>query len=99
MLLYWVVFCDIVCQVFLSLFLEYVEMVLSDYFFDPIKYHVYCTRYFIGSMMLCLGPRSEERRVAPLRLKNYMVLKARCIPTKRHWHVELKVYYTSLCLI
>ena len=44
---YRVVFFDIFCQVFLSLFPEYVETVLSDSVFDPIKYHVYCSRHFL----------------------------------------------------
>ena len=34
---YRVVFCDIFCQVFLFLFLEYVEMILSDSVSEPIN--------------------------------------------------------------
>ena len=43
---YRVVFCDMVRQIFLFLFLEYVEMVLSDSIFDPIKSHVDCLEIF-----------------------------------------------------
>ena len=48
------VFCDIVCQVFLSLFPEYVAMVLSDSVSDPIKYHVNCLRSFFFSVLLTM---------------------------------------------
>ena len=41
---YWVVFCDIIRQVFLYFSPEYVEMILIAY---PIKYHVYCSGYFL----------------------------------------------------
>ena len=44
---YRVVFCVVVCQVFLSLSPEYAGMVLSDSISDPIKYHVYCSRSFL----------------------------------------------------
>ena len=44
---YRVVFCDIFCQVFISFFPEYVEMVFLDSVSDPIKYHVYCTISFL----------------------------------------------------
>ena len=50
---YWVVFCDIVCQVFLSLFPEYTEMVVSDSISDPIKSHVYCSIYFFVYYTVC----------------------------------------------
>ena len=30
---------------------------------------------------------------------SYNMFKARCRPTKHHWHVELNVYQTSLCLL
>ena len=48
---YRVVICDIVCQVFLSLFPEYVEMVFPDSVSDLIKSHVYYLIYFL----LCLS--------------------------------------------
>ena len=51
---YWVVFCDIVCQVFLSLSPEYVKMVLSDSVSDPIKYDVYCSRCFCFAVPLTM---------------------------------------------
>ena len=54
MMPYWVVFCDIVCQVFLYLFPEYVEMVLSDSVSDPIKSHVYCLRSFCFAVLLTM---------------------------------------------
>ena len=44
---YRVVFYDIVCQVFLSLFPEYAEMISPDSVSDPIKYHVYRSIYFM----------------------------------------------------
>ena len=43
---YWVLFFDIICQVFLSHFPEYVEIILSYSVAYPIKYHVYCCGYF-----------------------------------------------------
>ena len=49
---YWMVFCDMVCQVFLSLFPEYAEMVLSDSVSDPIKSNVYCKIYFCFAVLL-----------------------------------------------
>ena len=42
MVTYWVVFCDIIHQVF-PFFPEYVEMILSYSVSDPIKSHVYCS--------------------------------------------------------
>ena len=48
---YRVFFGDIVYQVLLSLFPEYVEMVLLDFISDPIKYYIYCTGYF--SLLFC----------------------------------------------
>ena len=42
MVLYWVVFCDIIREVFLYLLLEYAEMILSYSDSDPIKSHIYC---------------------------------------------------------
>ena len=46
----WVVFCDIICHVFLSLLPEYLEMVFSYYVSEPIKSHA----YFSGSFLfLC----------------------------------------------
>ena len=44
---YWMVFCDITRQVFLSSFLEYVEMILTYSIAYPIKYHVYCSGCFL----------------------------------------------------
>ena len=49
---YWLVFCDITRQVFLSLFPEYVEMVLSYSISDPIKSHVYCSGFFAVTLMM-----------------------------------------------
>ena len=40
--------------VFLSLFPEYVEMILLDYVSDPLKYHVYCSRYFCFDVPLTI---------------------------------------------
>ena len=42
---YWVVFCDIICHVFLSLVPEYVEFFLLYYVSDPITSHVYWSGY------------------------------------------------------
>ena len=42
---YWVVFCDIIHQVFPSLFPEYAEMIFSYPVSDPIKPHVYSSGY------------------------------------------------------
>ena len=39
-------FCDIILQVFLSLFPEYVEMILLYYVVYPIKSYVYCYGFF-----------------------------------------------------
>ena len=39
---YWVVFCDIIRKIFLSLLPEYVEIIFLYSVFDPIKYHIYC---------------------------------------------------------
>ena len=44
---YRVVFCDIACKIFLSLFLEYVEIFLSDSVSDPINSNVYLSRSFL----------------------------------------------------
>ena len=44
---YRVVFCDIICQVFISFFPEYLEMILSYSVAYPIKSHVYCSGYFL----------------------------------------------------
>ena len=41
----WVFFCDITRKGFLSLFLEYVEIIFSYSVSDPIKYHEYCSEY------------------------------------------------------
>ena len=49
---YRVVFCDIVYKVFLSLFPEYLEMVLSYSVSDPIKSHSNCSRFFYFSVPL-----------------------------------------------
>ena len=54
MVIYRVVFCEIVCQVLLSLFLEYVEMVFPDSISDPIKLYVYCSIYFLFSVPLTM---------------------------------------------
>ena len=43
---YWVLSYHITPQVFLSLFPEYVEIILSYSVSDPIKYHVYCFGFF-----------------------------------------------------
>ena len=40
------VFCDIIRQVFIYLFPEYVEMILSYYVADQIQFHVYCSVSF-----------------------------------------------------
>ena len=50
----WVVFCDIICQVFLFLFPEYVEMILLYSISDPIKFHVYCSGYFCFAIPLTM---------------------------------------------
>ena len=43
----WVVFGEISRQVFLSLPIEYVEMILLYFISHPIIYHVCCYRYFL----------------------------------------------------
>ena len=48
------VFCDIVCQVFLSLLAEYVEMFFPDSISDPIKSHIYCSRFFCFAVLLTM---------------------------------------------
>ena len=55
---YRVVFCDIVRQVFLSIFPEYVEIVLLNSVFGPIKSRVDCLRYFLvfSFRWLCFLP-------------------------------------------
>ena len=50
----WVVFCDIIHWVFLSLFPEYVEIVFWYSVSDPIKYHLYCSGYFYFSVLLMI---------------------------------------------
>ena len=47
MVRYWVVFYDIIRQVFLSLLPEYAEMILSYSVSDPITSHVYCSGYLL----------------------------------------------------
>ena len=51
---YRVVLCDIVCQFFLSLFPEYVEMVFPDSVSDPIKFHVYCSIFRFSVLLTML---------------------------------------------
>ena len=51
---YWVVSCDITHKVFLSLFPEYVEMILSYSVYDPIKSRVYCSGYFCFAVPLTM---------------------------------------------
>ena len=46
--------CDIIRQVFLSLFPEYVEIVFSYSVSDPIKYHVYCSGFFCFDVPLTI---------------------------------------------
>ena len=48
------VFCSIICQVFLSLLPEHVEMIFSYSISDPIKYHVYYSGYLIFSVPLTM---------------------------------------------
>ena len=38
----WVVFCEVVCDIFLTLLPEYAEVVLSDFITHPIKSHINC---------------------------------------------------------
>ena len=49
-----VVLCDIIRHIFLYLFPEFVETILSYYISDPIKPHAYCSRYFCFAVPLTI---------------------------------------------